>query len=123
MRGKGEAPTRIKEHVAKIKHRFGKAPGYMRVDNGKELVNDEVRRFCAEEGIIIETSAPYSPSQNGVAECFNRTLIELVRAMLIAKGLPAYLCTLFPFPNTVRPKGWEKFTFKEVRWKKQQIRL
>jgi hypothetical protein len=63
----------------------------MRVDNGKELVNDEVKQFCAEEGITIETSAPYSPSQNGVAERFNRTLMELVRAMLIAKGLPPFL--------------------------------
>ena len=91
LRAKGEAPSRIKEHVAKIKQRFGKGPTYMRVDNGKELVNDEVKKFCAEEGITIETSAPYSPSQNGVAERFNRTLMELVRAMLIAKGLPAFL--------------------------------
>ncbi len=61
------------------------------MDNGKELVNEEVKKFCAEEGITIETSAPYSPSQNGVAERFNRTLIELVRAMLIAKDLPSFL--------------------------------
>ena len=44
-----------------------------------------------DEGIIIETSAPYSPSQNGVAERFNRTLLELARAMLISKNLPTFL--------------------------------
>ena len=33
--------------------------------------------------------APYSPSQNGIAERFNRTLIELVR--VIAKGLTTFL--------------------------------
>jgi len=91
LRDKGEAPQWINEHTLKIKQRFGKAPMYMRVDNGKELVNEEVKKFCAEEGITIETSAPYSPSQNGVAERFNRTLIELVRAMLIAKDLPSFL--------------------------------
>lgn len=91
LREKGEAPKRIKERVAKIKQRFGKGPTYLRVDNGKELVNDEVKEFCAQEGITIETSAPYSPSQNGIAERYNRTLIELVRAMLIAKGLPLFL--------------------------------
>ena len=91
LRDKGEAPQQINEHTLKIKQRFGKAPMYMRVDNGKELVNEEVKKFCAEEGITIETSAPYSPSQNGVAERFNRTLIELVRAMLIAKDLPSFL--------------------------------
>jgi hypothetical protein len=54
-------------------------------------VNAEVRKFAAEEGILIETTAPYSPSQNGIAERFNRSVIELVRAMLIAKNLPAFL--------------------------------
>jgi hypothetical protein len=91
LRKKKDAPQRIKERVAKIKQRFGRSPTYLRVDNGKELVNDEVKEFCAQEGITIETSAPYSPSQNGIAERYNRTLIELVRAMLIAKGLPTFL--------------------------------
>lgn len=33
------------------------------------------------------------PSQNGVAERFNRTLMELARAMIIAKNLPPFLWT------------------------------
>ena len=41
--------------------------------------------------MIIETSAPYSPSQNGVAERFNRTLLELAQAMLIGKNMPQFL--------------------------------
>jgi len=75
---KGDAPQCIKEHAAKVKQRFGKGLTYLRVDNGKELVNADVKRFCAEEGITIETTAPYSPSQNGIAERYNRTLLELV---------------------------------------------
>ena len=63
----------------------------MRFDNGKELVNEESRRWANEKGITIETTAPYSPSQNGVAERFNRTLLELARAMLIASKLPTFL--------------------------------
>jgi len=35
--------------------------------------------------------APYSPSQNGITERFNRTLLELMCAMLIEKRLPAFL--------------------------------
>ena len=77
--------------MAKIKQKFGRAPTYMRVNNGKELVNDEIIQFCRKEGITIEMTAPYSPFQNGVAECFNQTLIELVCTMLIAKGLPTFL--------------------------------
>jgi transposase InsO family protein len=88
---KSDAPDRIKGHAAKIKQKFGKGLTYMRFDNGAELVNGEIKKFAEEEGIIIETTAPYSPSQNGIAERFNRTLLELVRAMLIARNLPPFL--------------------------------
>ena len=36
---KGEAAQRIKEHVTKMEQKFGKVPTFMRVDNGKELIN------------------------------------------------------------------------------------
>jgi len=39
----------------------------------------------------IELTAPYSPSQNRVAEHMNRTLVELARAMLQASDLPEFL--------------------------------
>ena len=74
-----------------MKQKFGKAPTFMRADNGKELINDEIIKFCREEGITIKSTALYSSSQNGIAERFNRTLIELVRAMLITKKLPTFL--------------------------------
>ena len=88
---KGEAASWIKEYIAKIKQKFGKAPTYMRIDNGRELLNNKIIMFCQNKGITIETTAPYSLSQNGIAECFNWTLIKLVRAMIIAKNLPIFL--------------------------------
>jgi len=42
-------------------------------------------------GIKMEFTAPYSPSPNGVAERFNRTLMELALVMLITCDLPKYL--------------------------------
>src|SRR5688572_12212394 len=69
----------------------GCRPSYMRFDNGRELINEKLINFAREEGITIEPTAPYSPSQNGVAERFNRTLMELARAMLFEKGLPEFL--------------------------------
>jgi len=63
----------------------------MHFHNGGELVNPEIRKWASEKGIIIETMAPYSPSQNGIMERFNRTLLELTHAMLIEKRLPAFL--------------------------------
>ena len=50
-----------------------------------------MKKWAAEKGITIETTAPYSPSQNSIVECLNRTLLETARAMIIAKELPKFL--------------------------------
>src|SRR5277367_3151728 len=91
MKQKSDATGRIKEHLTKIHRHFGKWPKWMRIDNGKEFMNEEIKKWAAERGITLETTAPYSPSQNGVAERFNWTLLELARAMMIAKNLPILL--------------------------------
>ena len=57
----------------------------MWIDNGKKLLNEEIITFCQNEGITIETTAPYSSSQNGIAEHFIWTLIELVRVMILGR--------------------------------------
>ncbi|GKD89706.1 reverse transcriptase domain-containing protein, partial [Tanacetum coccineum] len=43
--------------------------------------------LCAKHGIRHEFTAPYSPQQNGIAERKNRTLKEIVTAMLISSGM------------------------------------
>ena len=50
-----------------------------------------MKKWAAEKGITIKTTAPYSPSQNSIAEHLNRTLLETARAMIIAKELPKFL--------------------------------
>jgi hypothetical protein len=91
LKDKSQAFDCIKECVTQIKQHYGKVQKWLCCDNRKELVNDKLKKLAAEEGIIIETSAPYSPSQNGVVERFNRTLLELARAMIISKDLPIFL--------------------------------
>ena len=91
MKTKGEAAAQIKAYVAAIEKKFGRIPKYLRFDNGKELVNKEIQNWAAEKGIVIETTAPYSPSQHGAAERFNRTLLKLGCTMLIEKNLPPFL--------------------------------
>ena len=91
LKDKGQAFDRIKERVIQIERHYGKVPKWLCFDNGKELVNEKLKKLAADEGMIIETSAPYSPFQNGVAERFNRTFLELARAMIISKNLPTFL--------------------------------
>ena len=50
-----------------------------------------MKKWAAEKEITIETTAPYSGSQNGIAEHLDWTLLEMARAMIIAKGLPKFL--------------------------------
>ena len=63
----------------------------MRFDNRMELINVDLKAWAGQRGIELEVTAPYSQSQNGVAERFNWTHMELVWAMLFAKGLPDFL--------------------------------
>ena len=51
----------------------------------------EFSSFCEESGIIHQATAPYTPQQNGLAERKNRTLVEMVNAMLINARLPTNL--------------------------------
>ena len=88
---KDEALSWIKEYINMIKNECGCTPKYLQFDNGKELINKELEKFASEKGIVIETTPPYSPSQNGVAKRFNRTLLELACTMLIEKDLLAFL--------------------------------
>ena len=46
-----------------------------------------------EAGIKRETTTPYTPEQNGVAERKNRTIVEVVRAMLHDQRHPKFLWT------------------------------
>ena len=86
MRDKSKAAEKVKEYLAKlISH--DRKPKAIHLDRGKEFLN--VTSWCQEKGIDIQKTAPYSPSQNGVAERMNRTLVEIARAMI--QGLPEFL--------------------------------
>ncbi len=60
-------------------------------DQGTEYLNDELQTWLREQGIELQMTAPYSPSQNGAAEWLNCMLIELTCAMLITNDLPTFL--------------------------------
>ena len=51
-------------------------------------MSNEFKKYLRDNLIEHETTNPYSPEQNGVAERMNRTLIEKARAMIIHAGRP-----------------------------------
>ena len=48
----------------------------------------QFEKYLRSEGIRHERTVPKTPQQNGVAERLNRTLMEIVRSMLIDSNLP-----------------------------------
>ena len=59
----------------------------LRSDRGGEYDTNSLTAFCEKNGIIHETSAPYMPQQNGVAERKNRILKNMINTMLVSSGL------------------------------------
>jgi transposase InsO family protein len=48
----------------------------IRSSNSGEYMRKEFQDICAKSGIIHETTSPYTPEHNGIAEIYNRTLQE-----------------------------------------------
>ncbi|XP_038989467.1 uncharacterized protein LOC120113034, partial [Phoenix dactylifera] len=62
----------------------------IRSDHGTEFENQHFEKFCDENGINHNFSAPRTPQQNGVVERKNRTLADMARTMLCESDLPKY---------------------------------
>lgn len=62
----------------------------IRSDHEREFDNSAFNDFYESEGAFHEFSAPLTPQQNGVVECKNCTLQEMVCVMLHAKAFPLY---------------------------------
>ena len=57
-------------------------------DRGGEYGSDFLKDLCEKDGIIHEVSTPYTPQHNGIVERKNRTLKEMMNAMLLSYGFP-----------------------------------
>ena len=63
----------------------------LRSDRGGEYEFTTLSEFCALHGIVHQTTTPYTPQQNGIAERKNQTLNDMVNSMLNSSGLPHYM--------------------------------
>ena len=86
LKSKDEAIEKFVLYKNEVENQLNKKIKVLRSDRGGEY-ESPFGEFCAEHGIIHQTTAPYSPQQNGVAERKNRTLKEMMNAMLLSSGL------------------------------------
>lgn len=71
----------LRDTILRWQRQTGQKVKAIRSDNGTEF-KGRLTEFLRGQGIEHQTSADYTPEQNGRAERLNRTLIERTRAML-----------------------------------------
>ena len=76
MNSKTDVVEKIKEFKNLVENQLNERIKALRTDNGLEYVNSHLSRILKNNGIIHEKTVAYSPEQNGLAERFNRTLLE-----------------------------------------------
>ena len=116
-RGRTDVYQLFKDWRTKTELESGQKLKAIRIDNAPEFV--KMGKELKKDGIRIEPTIPYTPSQNGVAERLNRTLITKARTLLVAADLPAqlwgeavhtacYLKNLTPIDTNKGPQSPEK---------------
>ena len=82
MKTKAEIPQKLQALFVFWSNQLNLPIKCIRADRGTEFLNHSLKSFCTDQGIKLETSAPYTPQQNGTAERMNRTLKEHLKTLL-----------------------------------------
>ncbi|CAH9125353.1 unnamed protein product [Cuscuta epithymum] len=86
LKNKHEAIDKFILYKNEVENQLNRRIKTVRSDRGGEY-EAPIGDFCASVGIVHERTAPYSPQSNGVAERKNRTLKDMMNAMLVSSGL------------------------------------
>jgi transposase InsO family protein len=82
---------RFKEYKAWAENITERKIKVLRTDGGREYINMHMKAYLTGHGIEHQHTVPYTPQQNGIAERFNRTVMERTRAILHSQHLPSKL--------------------------------
>ena len=126
LQTKDEALDYFKIYKAEVENQLERKIKRLRSDRGGEYFPKIFDEFCEEHGIIHERTPPYSPQSNGVAERKNRTLTDLVNAMLDTAGLSKAwwgeaLLTSCHVLNRIPNKNKDKTPYEEWAGRKPSL--
>ena len=118
LKTKDEALHYFKIYKVEVENQLERKIKHLRSDRGGEYFSNEFNLFCEEHGIVHERTPPYFPESNGVAKRKNRTLTEMVNAMLDTTGMSwewwgEAILTACHTLNRVPMKNKEKTPFEE----------
>eukprot|EP00171_Calliarthron_tuberculosum_P002040 IDg2040t1 len=88
MKVKSDCFTCFKHFQTFTERQTGKKIKILRSDGGGEYTSNDFKAHLKQKGIQQQLTVAHTPQQNGVAERMNRTLKDLVRAMMLHKNVP-----------------------------------
>src|SRR5512141_1912425 len=126
LKTKDDALHFFKIYKAEVENQLERKIKRLSSDRGGEYFSNEFASFCEEFGIIHERTPPYSPQSNGGGERKNRTLTEMVNAMLDTAGLSKEwwgeaVMTTCHVLNKIPMKHKEVTPFEE--WERKKLNL
>lgn len=71
-----------------VEVRFAISIKRVRCDNGGEFTSNSMVEFFYKNGVLLETTCPHTPQQNGVVERKHRHLLETARALHFEAYIP-----------------------------------
>ena len=85
---KSEAFAAFQSFKSKVEKMTDYSIKCLRTDRGGEFNSRAFVTYCEQHGIQRQLTAAYTPQQNGVAERKNRTILNMVRSMMVRQNLP-----------------------------------
>lgn len=118
LKSKDQVASYFEQFQAQVENETGQRIKKLRMDNGREYVNQNLERTLRNSGIKYQLTVPYSPQLNGLAERMDRTLVEKARSMLFESDLPtcywAEVSTAAYLVNRSPTKGLKNITPEEA---------
>ncbi|KAG2816478.1 hypothetical protein PC129_g14861 [Phytophthora cactorum] len=87
MKAKSDVLSKLNIYKVAMEIVTDKTIKRLRSDNGGEYTGRQFKEGLNRSGIKHEKTVPYTPKQNGLAECMNRSLVELARCMLYYESI------------------------------------
>src|SRR5277367_5022654 len=91
LKQKSQVAEKFTEYRVMVERQTGLKLAKLRTDNGLKFCNTNLDGECRKLGIRHERTNVFSPQMNGVAERYNRTLMDLVVTSLKSSKLPKHL--------------------------------
>ena len=88
MKHKSETFGKFKEFQSEVENHRNKKIKFLRSDRGGEYLSYEFGLHLKQCEIVSLLTPPGTPQHNGVSECRNRTLLDMVRSMMYLTNLP-----------------------------------